>query len=133
MVIDNQLGFEFYVSDNIATTIYPPDFAMINTKDHFVLKASTSSVPVTKGDYIFQIDTTAYFNSPILEKAKVVSEGGLITYEPKMQLVKDRVYYWRVAQIVSIRKDINGHKHLLHTYQMKMKAGIKVIIFNLAK
>jgi hypothetical protein len=32
LVIDNQLGFEFYVSDNIATTIYPPDFAMINTK-----------------------------------------------------------------------------------------------------
>lgn len=97
LVIDNQLGFEFYVSDNIATTIYPADFAMINTKEHFVLKASTSSVPVTKGDYIFQIDTTAYFNSPILEKAKVVSEGGLITYEPKMQLVKDRVYYWRVS------------------------------------
>lgn len=97
LVIDNQLGFEFYVSDNIATTIYPPDFAMINTKDHFILKASTSSVPLAKGDYIFQIDTTAYFNSPILEKAKVVSEGGLITYEPKMQLVKDRVYYWRVS------------------------------------
>ena len=97
LVIDNQLGFEFYVSDNIATTIYPPDFAMINTKDHFVLKASTSSVPLAKGDYIFQIDTTTYFNSAILEKAKVVSEGGLITYEPKMQLVKDRVYYWRVS------------------------------------
>ncbi len=46
----NQLGFEFYVSDNIASTIYPADFAMINTKEHFVLKASTSSVPVTKGD-----------------------------------------------------------------------------------
>jgi len=97
LVIDNQLGFEFYVSDNIATTIYPADFAMINTKEHFVLKASTSSVPLAKGNYIFQIDTTAYFNSPILEKTKVVSEGGLITYEPKMQLVKDRVYYWRVS------------------------------------
>lgn len=90
-------GFEFFVSDNFASIVYPPDFAMINTKDHFVLKASTSSVPLKKGDYIFQIDTTAYFNSPILETGKVTSEGGLMSYTPKMALVADRVYYWRVS------------------------------------
>jgi hypothetical protein len=61
------------------------------------LKASTSSVPLKKGDYVFQIDTTAYFNSPILEAGKVTSEGGLVSYTPKMTLVADRVYYWRVS------------------------------------
>ncbi|MBK9566956.1 MAG: hypothetical protein IPO37_17835 [Saprospiraceae bacterium] len=70
---------------------------MINTRDHFILKASTSSVPVAKGNFVFQIDTTAYFNSPIKETAKVESEGGLIQYVPKMLLVPDRVYYWRVS------------------------------------
>ncbi len=90
-------GFEFFVSDNFASIVYPPDFAMINTRDHFMLKASTSSVPLKKGDYIFQIDTTAYFNSPILETGKVTSEGGLMSYTPKMALVADRVYYWRVS------------------------------------
>ncbi len=90
-------GFEFFVSDNFASIVYPPDFAMINTQDHFVLKASTSSVPLKKGDYVFQIDTTAYFNSPILETGKVTSEGGLVSYTPKMTLVADRVYYWRVS------------------------------------
>ncbi|MGB4839546.1 MAG: hypothetical protein WBP08_11165, partial [Saprospiraceae bacterium] len=94
---NNQKGFEFFVTDNYATAIYPPDFAMINTKDHFILKASTSSVPVKKGNYIFQIDTTAYFNSPIKETGKVESEGGLITFQPKLALVADRVYYWRVS------------------------------------
>lgn len=97
LVTNNQPGYEFFVSDNFATAIYPPDFAMINTKDHFVLKASTSSVPIVKGNYVFQIDTTAYFNSPLKETGKVESEGGLVQYVPKMLLVPDRVYYWRVS------------------------------------
>ncbi|MBK8348611.1 MAG: hypothetical protein IPL08_13740 [Saprospiraceae bacterium] len=97
LTVNGDIGFEFYVSDNIATAIYPPDFAMINTKDHFVLKASTSTVPLTKGNYVFQIDTTAYFNSQVKETAKVESEGGLIQYLPKIALVPDRVYYWRVS------------------------------------
>lgn len=97
LVINNQIGFEYFVTDNVANAIYPPDFAMINTKDHFILKASTSVAPVVKGDYVFQIDTTAYFNSPIKETGKVVSEGGLITYQPQLPLVANRVYYWRVS------------------------------------
>ncbi|MCO6462774.1 MAG: T9SS type A sorting domain-containing protein [Saprospiraceae bacterium] len=90
-------GFEFYVSDNYATTVYPPNFAMINTAEHFVLKASTSSAPLKQSTYVFQIDTTAYFNSPLLEVGKEQSEGGLIEYKPKTGLVADRVYYWRVS------------------------------------
>lgn len=97
LVINNQNGYEYFVTDNAAVAIYPPDFAMINTEDHFVLKASTSVAPVLKGDFVFQIDTTAYFNSSIKETGKVASEGGLITYKPKLPLVANRVYYWRVS------------------------------------
>ncbi len=97
LVINGVQGFEFYVTDNVATAIYPPDFAMINTPDHMILKASTGSVPLAKGSYVFQIDTTAYFNSPLLETSKVESTGGLITYKPSLPAVPDRVYYWRVS------------------------------------
>jgi len=90
-------GYEFFVSDNFAKIIYPPDFGIINTNEHFVLKASTSSVPVAKGKYIFQLDTTAYFNSPIIENGTVDSEGGLLSFKPTQNLVKDRVYYCRVS------------------------------------
>ncbi len=90
-------GFEFFVSGAYASTVYPPDFAMINTKDHYILKASTYAVPVKETDFIFQIDTTSYFNSPLLEKGKVASTGGLIEYHPKLDLIADRVYYWRVS------------------------------------
>ncbi len=90
-------GFEYYVIGNFANVVYPPDFAMINTKEHFVLKASTNTVPFVATNYIFQIDTTAYFNSPILESGIVKSSGGTIEYQPKIDLVADRVYFWRIS------------------------------------
>lgn len=90
-------GFDFFVTDNLASTIYPPDFGIINTKDHFVLKASTSSVPINKSKYVFQIDTTLNFNSAYLERGEVESEGGLIQYVPKNQLLENTAYYWRIS------------------------------------
>ncbi|MBK9150513.1 MAG: hypothetical protein IPM26_05740 [Saprospiraceae bacterium] len=90
-------GYEFFVTDNFAKTVYPPDLGIINTGDHYVLKASTTSVPVAKAKYIVQIDTTAYFNSPLLESASIESEGGLIEYRPATALVNERVYYWRIS------------------------------------
>ncbi len=90
-------GFEYYVIGNFASVVYPPDFAMINTNEHFVLKASTNTVPIAVTNYIFQIDTTAYFNSPVLEKGIVTSSGGTIEYKPKLALEADRVYYWRIS------------------------------------
>lgn len=98
---NNQLnegrGFEFYVIGNYASALYPPNFGMINTNDHFVLKGSTSTVPIAENDFIFQIDTTAYFNSPILETGKVKSTGGLMEYRPNIALVPELVYYWRLS------------------------------------
>lgn len=95
--INGVRGFEFFVTDNFATGIYPPDFAMINTKDHFILKASTATVPLEPTDFIFEIDTTLYFNSPVKETGRINSTGGLITYTPQMEWMADRVYYWRVS------------------------------------
>lgn len=95
--LNRGLGFEFYISDNYASIVYPPNFGMINTTDHFVLKASTSSVPLAAEDYIFQIDTTAYFNSPLFETGKVHSNGGLISYLPKVTPTENTVYYWRIS------------------------------------
>ncbi len=95
--LNNAQGFEFNVIGQFATAVYPPDFAMINTKEHFVLKASTSTVPVAATDYVFQIDTTAYFNSSLMESGMVHSVGGIIEYQPKLELVPERVYYWRVS------------------------------------
>lgn len=97
LIIGGVQGFDFYVTDNFARAIYPPDYGMINTPQHFILKASTSGAPINKTKFIFQIDTTRNFDSPLLEKGMVESEGGLLVYSPLIQQVSDRVYYWRVS------------------------------------
>lgn len=97
LIVNAQDGYDFFVRDNFAQIVYPPDFAMINTSEHFILKASTITVPLLNSKYVFEIDTTRYFNSPIKERGTVESQGGVITYKPNLNLVDGRVFYWRVS------------------------------------
>lgn len=90
-------GFTFFITDNFASAIYPPRYGIINTPDHFVLSASTSSAPVQESSYIFEVDTTLYFNSAHLETGKIFSSGGLIRFRPQKPLLQGKVYYWRVS------------------------------------
>lgn len=95
--LGNGNGFTFFITDNFATAIYPPRYGIINTPEHFVLSASTSSAPVQESSYIFEVDTTSYFNSAQLETGKVLSSGGLIRFRPQKPLLQGKVYYWRVS------------------------------------
>jgi hypothetical protein len=90
-------GYEFEINDNIAIPVYPPNYHMINTPNHFILRASTPSVPANPADFVVEIDTTRYFNSSLKESVKVTTVGGLIEYKPTKLPIKNKVYYWRVS------------------------------------
>ncbi len=77
--------------------VYPPKFAIISSQSNIRLRASTY-YPFTQSlDYIFQIDTTDYFNSPLKLTKKITSSGGVIEYSPAIVLNDSTVYYWRVS------------------------------------
>jgi hypothetical protein len=90
-------GFEFYISGNLARPVYPPNYGIINTPEHYSLKASTASVPVQTQIFKIQIDTTKYFNSPLLETKLIESIGGLMEHKPGLPLRSNMVYYWRIS------------------------------------
>ncbi len=90
-------GFEFFISDNIASPIFPPNYGMINTTDHFILKASTPAAPLAETKYLIELDTTRYFNSPSLERTSITSIGGYLEYKPLQSARADQVYYWRIS------------------------------------
>lgn len=92
----NEIGYCFYILDNGARGVYPPDFAIVGSPD-VKLSASTSNAFLDQQKYIFQIDTTENFNSPLLETAQVDQGGGLIQWQPSLPMVDERVYYWRVS------------------------------------
>ena len=86
----------FYIINNGAKTIYPGEFSIVNKQDP-ELQASTYNYFVEPNKYIFQIDTTELFNSPVMKSGEVTSKGGMVSWKPDINLVHNTVYYWRVS------------------------------------
>ncbi len=89
-------GISFYIFDDSAKPVYPKKYGIVN-EPTLVLKASTSDGLAPERKYVFEIDTTQYFNSPIKNQTEIISSGGVIRWSPTMSLIEDRVYYWRVS------------------------------------
>lgn len=74
--------------------IYPYEFCMVNDPN-FELVFSTANPFATPKSYIFQIDTTEQFNSPLLTQLSTVAPGATIKWKPTIPLLQNKVYYWR--------------------------------------
>ena len=93
---DGQKGFPFFVSDNSAVPAYPPEFAIV---DHtgITLKAYTTDPLAPERRYLFQLDTTESFNSPLLMNHTLTQRGGVLKWEPQTDWMPGQVYFWRVS------------------------------------
>ncbi len=83
------------VSDAIVP-IYPYEFAIV-PQTPITLKASTGNVFALPQTYAIQMDTTAYFNSPLLQQTTITQSGGLLEWIPNTNYLDSTVYYWRVS------------------------------------
>jgi len=90
-------GIELYIVDNSARAVYPGDFSIVN-KQTIELKASTGDPFATVQKYVFELDTTALFNSPFKQSKQITQSGGLLKWTPQVGLTDETVYYWRVSQ-----------------------------------
>ena len=95
-------GYCFFIFDNSAFPIYPREFAIVNDKE-ISLMASATNAFADKEYFLFELDTTELFNSPLLEKAEVFSSPGLIKWNPDTEFQDEVVYYWRI-----IPKEMNN-------------------------
>jgi hypothetical protein len=79
--------------------IYPYEF-MIVPNQGITLKASTAFPFEPAKDYLFEIDTTDYFNSPIKEVTTINHVGGVVSWSPLLlQSIPDStVFFWRVSK-----------------------------------
>ncbi len=89
-------GISLFITDNSAKTIYPEEFAIVNTPK-ITLKSSSRNTMVGDQRYIYQIDTTEQFNSPSLLTEEITQIGGVIEWEPSFNLKNGNVYYWRIS------------------------------------
>jgi hypothetical protein len=77
--------------------VYPYKYAIVPSLP-VILKASTGNPFSTAQNYIFQLDTTDLFNSPIKQTQIINHSGGVVTWSPTFPVTTDTiVYYWRVS------------------------------------
>ncbi|MCB0791505.1 MAG: hypothetical protein H6595_08010 [Flavobacteriales bacterium] len=81
--------------------VYPYEFAI--TPDAAPqLKASTGDPFAPVRTYRFQIDTTAHFNSPVMESTTITAPGGVISWQPQQIFslntqTDSTVFFWRCS------------------------------------
>ena len=97
-LVDNlgNTGVELYFSSNNVKGVFPFDKSILGTSN-IVLKATSSNVFAAAQNYIFQIDTTLDFNSPLKQSQTLPASGGVVSWQPNVNYQDSTVYYWRVS------------------------------------
>lgn len=96
LVINGQKGYSIFIFGNEAKPVFPKEFAIIDT-DQPTLIACNGNTLAEPIRYYFELDTTAYFNSPAKRSYNVMQTGGVISWALNQALLQNTVYYWRVA------------------------------------
>ncbi len=86
--------------------VHPYEYAIIPNEE-VSLKASTGDPFADKREYVFEIDTTDRFNSPLKRRTTIMHEGGVLSWKPDMTFTDSTVYFWRVAPKGSGNPDLN--------------------------
>jgi len=84
-----------FISSNDIFPISPMDFGIVPTNT-VELVASTGNAMDTIRNYIFEIDTTETFASPLKRTYSTNQRGGIVTWTPPLTFMDSTVYYWRV-------------------------------------
>lgn len=93
---NNVISRELFIFSDLLVPLFPCNFSIVSDPD-VTLFAATGQALAPNSPYLMQIDTTELFNSPLFQQMAVNSEGGVIQWQPAMDMVNDRVYYWRAS------------------------------------
>lgn len=96
---NNQVTFRMSISTGDLLPVEPYNFA-ITSNPAPKLKASTGDPFAAPRNYIFQIDTTDQYNSPVMEQHSFTAPGGVVEWQPtsiySLNSTQDSVvYFWR--------------------------------------
>ncbi|MEM6804759.1 MAG: hypothetical protein AAF696_25400, partial [Bacteroidota bacterium] len=85
------------IPGNIPAILYPTEYAIVGT-EQIKLEASTVFMtPDNNVPFVFEIDTTHLFNSPLKRESGIVQGSSIqAVWEVPFNLVDSTVYYWRV-------------------------------------
>ncbi len=91
---NNEVKITYYFTIDDLIPVSPAEFGIVNEPDVELLY-STANPLISSRRYLVQIDTTEFFNSPILQAESLTEAGGVVRWKPTIPLINNQVYYWR--------------------------------------
>ncbi|MFK7907258.1 MAG: hypothetical protein AB8B69_19125, partial [Chitinophagales bacterium] len=95
---NNNTFKETTIFSNQVIPIFPCEFSIVSDPN-ITLSTSTGQPLLEAYDYQFQIDTTANFDSPLLQSNTLNSGAGVISWQPNINFLNNTVYYWRSSRV----------------------------------
>lgn len=98
---NNTAHYEFLFPGTGSRALEPVDFGIEFVDTPALTVQSRNLLDHTTG-YIFEIDTTPHFNSPVKKTSSVISGSSLMAWKPQLMVrnalgaIDSVVYYWRV-------------------------------------
>lgn len=92
-----QEGIEVYFYADQVEPVYPPNYGIVGKNKVLVGATALGSTAISK-KFLFEFDTLETFDSPWKKNTEIIQNGGLITWEPDVELQDSVVYYWRVTR-----------------------------------
>ncbi|MEO0468341.1 MAG: C25 family cysteine peptidase, partial [Bacteroidota bacterium] len=105
---NNFVNLNRVVPGNIPAILNPPEFAIVG-ENRVSLQASAFFMTRDEDvNYIFEIDTTAAFNSPLrANSGQITGNATFVSWEVPFTLVDSTVYFWRV-RLASVKPSVWG-------------------------
>jgi hypothetical protein len=92
-----------FIAGSDIDPVWPYKYAIVPDIHNVTLEASTANPLAPSTKYLFQIDTSASFSSPVLISQPVTAPGGVVSLPVRLTLNKDSVvYFWRVAKDTTV-------------------------------
>jgi len=95
--MNNEIEGDFFVVDNSALPVYPPEYG-ITGQAQTLLLASTTDPLAKQNTYRLQLDTVESFDSPGLREMLIQQSGGVIRWPVSLDGPARQVYYWRISR-----------------------------------
>jgi hypothetical protein len=93
---NNTVTKGFTILEDDIRPIWPYEYSIVNNATAPVF-ASTANPTNASKQYVMEMDTTMYFNSPFKISKLVTDSGGVIEFTPGINYTDSTVYYWRVG------------------------------------
>ncbi len=96
---NNEINTSVTIQSGEIIPVYPYKYAIVSGQG-ITLKANTAFPFTPAQDYVFELDTTDLFNSPLKQQTIINSSGGVVSWQPSLltNMPDSMVYFWRVSK-----------------------------------